>query len=125
MSILESDAASVSQWIESPHAQRHATSAAALDQLGARKRVDRGARLLQILRDAHGSGLRDMTGAELARAYEARHGERMETGRCAARLAELMERAQVERLAEERVCTVTGYKARPVRVVPQQGRLVG
>lgn len=108
----------------SEHAQRHATSARALDRHGLGKRVDKCGRLLAILRDAHAAGVRDMTGAELVAHYEARHGERIETGRVAARLSELADRKLVERLPDERVCTVTGYMARPVRAVPQQGRLV-
>lgn len=100
------------------------TSARALDRHGMQRRQNQTQRIFDLVRDHQLRGVADMTGAEIVAAYERQFGQRIETGRVAARLSELIAADRLARRDAARVCTVTGYEARPVCVVPHQARLV-
>lgn len=102
---------------------RHATSARALERHGMKARANKLQRIHDIVRGAQLRGAPDMTGGEIVEAYERTHGERIDPGRVAARVAELITAGRLERRAVARVCSVTGYEAKPVFVPLQQARL--
>ena len=101
-----------------------AVSARALDQHGNKRRESKAQRIFDVVRDCQLAGVRDMTGNEIAREYERRFGARIDPGRVAARLDELVTADRLARREEARPCLITGYEARPVYVPPHQARLV-
>lgn len=105
------------------HQPGKAVSARALDRHGVRARANKLQRIYDVIRDAQLRGVPDMTGAEIVAAYERKHAERIETGRVAARLSELIAANRVDRRPLPRICTVTGYEARPVFCVAHQAPL--
>jgi hypothetical protein len=89
-----------------------------------RELAGRMAEIMEVLVAAHKGGAADMSLTEIRDAYESSTGKRIDLNRVSARVYDLVNAERVERLEKMRPCTRTGRMVHPVRVVPQQARLI-
>lgn len=101
------------------------TSRAALDALSPKKLAAKTAEIMEVVKRLHQTGEHDASLSEIQRAFEHWNERRIDLNRVSARVYDLVQAQQLERIKETRPCKVTGRLIHAVRVIPKQSRLQG
>ncbi len=95
------------------------TSASAFQAIGKGRKANMHDKVMDICVAAHRNGVADLTASEVVDRYLLVHGVRIKDGAMSGRISELVADGRLEKLPA-RVCTSSGNRAKPVRVVAQQ-----
>lgn len=95
------------------------TSAAALRAITPGRKSTMHEKVMDVCISAHRNGIDDLTASEMVDRYLFIHGVRIKDGAMSGRISELVADGRLEKLPA-RVCTSSGNRAKPVRVVAQQ-----
>lgn len=100
------------------------TSAEAFYGLSNKFRESLQGRLLAVLAQRHGYGVRDMSMRELREAFFQAHQQWIDMSSISSSCNGLVKAGRLERLSEPRECAITGRDITPLRAVLRQADLV-